>query len=116
MNITTEQQINGAAAKFFREKAGLSQRAFWKAFGMTQSCGCRYECGSVMPKPIRTLIFLTYVAGLQIDASTEEGAAALIRLGKLQASERADEKAAIGEKLQAVIGHVKSAADVLQTV
>lgn len=116
MNITTEQQIDGAAAKFLREKTGQSQRAFWKAYGMTQSCGCRYEGGAPMPKPIRTLIFLTHVAGLQIDASSEEGAAALIRLAKLQASERADEKAVIGEKLQAVIGHVKSAADVLQSV
>lgn len=116
MNITTEQQIDGAAAKYLREKAGQSQKAFWRAFGLTQSCGCRYEGGASVPQPVRTLIFLTHVAGLTIDASTEEGAASLIRLAKVQASERAEEKAAIGEKLQTVMGHVKSAADVLQSV
>lgn len=116
MNITTEQQIDGQAAKILREKAGQSQRAFWGAYGMTQSCGCRYEGGAVIPTPIRTLIFLTHVAGLDIDASSEEGAASLMRLAQLQASERAGEKAAIGQKLQTVMGHVKSAADVLQTV
>ena len=116
MNITTEQQIDGQAAKFLREKAGQSQRAFWGAYGMTQSCGCRYENGAEIPKAIRTMIFLIHVAGLDIDATTEEGAASLIRLAKLQASEQAEEKAVIGEKLQTVLGHVKSAADVLQTV
>ena len=116
MTITTEQQIDGAAAKSLRENAGQSQRAFWGSFGLTQSCGCRYEGGAAIPQPIRTLIFLSHVAGIDIDASTEAGAAALVRLAKLQASERADEKVSIGEKLQTVIGHVKSAADVLQTV
>ena len=116
MNITTEQQIDGQAAKFLREKAGQSQKAFWGAFGMTQSCGCRYEGGAPIPQPIRTLIFLVHVAGLDIDASSEDGAAAMARLAKLQASERADEKETIGAKLQTVIGHVKNAADVLQTV
>ncbi|MGI9136475.1 MAG: hypothetical protein ACR2JS_05365 [Candidatus Nanopelagicales bacterium] len=116
MNIITDQQIDGAAAKYLREKAGQSQRAFWRTFGMTQSCGCRYEGGAAIPDAIRTLIFMIHIAGLKIDASTEEGAASLIRLAKLQASEQAEEKAAIGEKLQTVLGHVKSAADVLQTV
>jgi hypothetical protein len=116
MNITTEQQIDGNTARLLREKAGKSQKAFWGEFGMTQSCGCRYESGSPIPQPIRTLIFLTYVAGLSIDATSEEGAAAMGRLAQLQASERADEKAEIGGKLQIVMGHVKSAADVLQTV
>lgn len=116
MNIKTEQQIDGAAAKYLREKAGMSQKAFWGEFGMTQSGGCRYENGSPMPKTIRTMIFMKHVAGLSIDATTDDGAEALFRLAKLQASERADEKAAIGEKLQTVIGHVQSAANVLQTV
>lgn len=116
MNITTEQQIDGTASKFLREQAQQSQKAFWSAFGLTQSCGCRYEGGAVIPKPIRTLIFLTHVAGLTIDASSEEGAASLVRLAKLQASERADEKAAIGQKLQTVMSHVKSASDVLHSV
>lgn len=116
MNITTEQQIDGKAAKYLREQAGQSQKAFWGAFGMTQSCGCRYEGGAPIQQPIRTLIFMVHVARLDIDASTEEGAASLIRLAKLQASEQAEHKAAIGEKLQTVMGHVKSAHDVLQTV
>ena len=56
------------------------------------------------------------LGGMAVNASSEEGAASLIRLAQLQASERAGEKATIGQKLQTVMGHVKSAADVLQTV
>lgn len=116
MNIKTEQEIDGSVSKLLREQAGQSQKAFWNAFGLTQSGGCRYEGGATIPKPIRTLIFLTHVAGLTIDASSEEGAASLVRLAKLQASERSEEKVEIGAKLQTVMSHVKYATDVLHSV
>ena len=116
MDIKTEQQINGAAACYLRNQAGKNQRDFWTSLGITQSGGSRYENSSKIPKPLRTLIFIQYVAGLSVDASSEAGAAALVRLGKLQASEQADHKVEIGEKLQTVMSHVKRASDTLSTV
>lgn len=114
MSIQTEQQITGAIAKEIRGE--MSQRAFWESVGVTQSGGCRYEGGSPIPKRIRTMIFLKYVAGIELDASTPEGAAACIRLGKLQASELAGNKEKIGATLQNVMGHVQAAKDGLKTI
>lgn len=116
MDIETEKHINGAAARYLRERAGLSQKAFWTNIGITQSGGCRYENGATIPKPVRTLIFLIHVAGIEIDAGNKDGAAALVRLGKLQASERADEKVKIGEHVQTAMKHVKSAQHALNKV
>lgn len=116
MDIKTEKDINGAAAAYLRNRAGQTQKAFWTHIGITQSGGCRYENGATIPKPVRTLIFLQHVAGIQIDASSEAGAQAMIRLGKLQASERADEKVKIGEHVQTALKHVKSAQTALDKV
>lgn len=113
MDIKTEQDIDGAAARYLRERTGLTQKAFWNQIGITQSGGCRYENGANIPKAERILVFLIHVAGLKIDATSEEGAAAMVRLGKLMASERADEKEQIGEKIQTALHHVKSASRVL---
>lgn len=116
MDIKTEKDINGVAANYLRERAGETQKVFWNQIGITQSGGCRYENGATIPKPVRTLVFLKHVAGIKIDASTEAGAAAMIRLGKLQASERADEKVQIGENIQTALSHVKSASKALAKV
>lgn len=109
MDIRTEQDITSAAARFLREKAGQSQKAFWAKIGITQSGGCRYESGANIPRPVRTLIFLNHVANIEIDASSEIGAQALIRLGKLQASERANEKEVIGDHMQKAMKHIRQA-------
>lgn len=109
MNIKTEKGIDAVAARHLRETSGLTQKAFWGQIGITQSGGCRYENGGEIPKPVRILLYVIHVAGLKIDASTEEGAADLMRLGKLQASELADQKEEIGERMQTVMKHVRSA-------
>lgn len=81
MEITNEGQVTGAAAKRLRERAGLSQKAFWGAYAVTQPGGCRYERGLFeIPTPVRRLIFVEHVLGLKIDASTDEHAAELARL------------------------------------
>lgn len=84
MNIKTEQDIDGATAYWLRRRAGLQQRQFWQSVGMTQSTGCRCENGAPISKPVRTLIYAQYVAGLTIDATTERGAAELVRLASIQ--------------------------------
>jgi hypothetical protein len=107
MEIKTESDISGVAAKALREQVGLTQRAFWEPLGITQSGGCRYEAGHPVPRPIRILVFANYVAGLRIDASTAEGAANLMRLGRLQASEVAAEAEKIGAEMAKAISAVR---------
>lgn len=41
-----------------RTKAGESQQTYWRRFGVTQSCGSRYETGRNISKPIRMLVAL----------------------------------------------------------
>lgn len=84
MDIQTENQIDGQAAKRLRERATLSQKAFWGAYNVTQAGGSRYEQGkSQIPVPIKRLIFAEHVAGLQLNASTSGGAAAVLSLGQI---------------------------------
>lgn len=97
MEIHTEADIDGAAAKALRESRDESQDVFWSRVGITQSGGWRYEQGTPIPKYVRILLFAIYVAGIDIDASTPEGAEALKRVASLQHSEGADDRA---EKLQ----------------
>lgn len=98
MHITTEKELDGPAAKQLREAAGLTQKDFWTQFGVTQSGGSRYEQGQQIPKPLRILIFASYVAGVRLDASSATGAAELARLAKLQASQDAGDQERIGAK------------------
>lgn len=107
MEIRTEQEIDGAKLKRLREQAGLSQKAFWTPIGITQPAGCRYENGSPMPRSIRILVYANYVAGLRIDASSQEGAERLMRLGILQASESAQDAAAIGAHMATAMAAVR---------
>ena len=110
MNLT-EPEITGAVARELREKAGLPQTTFWKPLGVHQSSGCKYESGvSLIPKPVRILLVARYVAGLTIDAGTEDGVAELCRLVSSQ-SKQADAKA-IARAAQ----RLQAAADALQTI
>jgi hypothetical protein len=116
MEIKTEKDINGKVCAALREQLGETQKVFWNMVGITQSGGCRYESGAPIQKPVRTLVFMRCIAGIDIDASTEQGAKSLIRAGKLQASERAEEKEKIGEHVQVALKHVKSASHALAKV
>lgn len=80
----TEKDITGAVAKELREKAKLTQAAFWEPVGVQQSVGCRYEQGGEIPKAARILIVARYVSGVVIDAATTDGVADLARLGEIQ--------------------------------
>ncbi|KDR25934.1 helix-turn-helix domain-containing protein [Caballeronia zhejiangensis] len=88
MVILTEKDITGEAAARLRDTLGLTQTDFWKAVGLTQSGGCRYEKGRSIPRPYRLLIFLVHVAKLDVDSSTPENAASLVRLGELQRDQK----------------------------
>lgn len=114
MDVKTEKEVTGAAAKALREQYGLTQKAFWTPMGITQAGGCRYENGQApVPRPIRILVFANYVAGLKVDASTEAGVASLMRLAKIQASETADQHEAVGAVVSEAMRALKKASRVL---
>lgn len=115
MEIRTEQEIDAPTVKRLRTQAGLTQSAFWTPIGVTQAAGCRYEKGNTMPKPIRILVYANYVAGLRLDASTKEGAERLMRLGLLQASDSAQEAAAIGAHMATAMAAVRKVNALLKT-
>lgn len=116
MKITTERDIDGAVARTLRKHDGLSQSKFWSEIGITQSGGCRYESGNPVPKPIRTLIFLRYVAGIKIDVTSNEGAQSMIRLGHLQSAYSDPDKAKLGDTISAAMKSLQSASRALSKV
>lgn len=58
------QKIDGAYCKALRDKLRLNQSEFWDIVGVTQSGGSRYESGRLLPRPVRRLVWLVYVRGL----------------------------------------------------
>lgn len=83
----TEKEMTGLAARQLREARGMTQSAFWGPVGVLQSVGARYEQGSAkIPRSVRILLVANYVAGLTVDATTEEAVAGLAKLAAIQAS------------------------------
>ncbi len=50
-----------------RRKLRLNQQEFWSRIGVTQSGGSRYESGRTMPKPVRELLRLVHIEGIELD-------------------------------------------------
>lgn len=55
-----------------RKTLRMNQSEFWSRIGVTQSGGSRYEHGRAIPKPVRILLQLVYVQGLNV-CSVERG-------------------------------------------
>ena len=49
-----------------RKQLGVNQQQFWSKVGVTQSAGSRYEGGRAMPKPVRELVRLVHVEGIDL--------------------------------------------------
>ena len=49
-----------------RLRLNLNQQEFWARIGVTQSGGSRYESGRKMPKPVRELLRLVHVEGMEL--------------------------------------------------
>lgn len=84
MDITTENDITPEVAKQLRLDSSMTQRAFWSSVGSNQASGHWFEVGKrkCIPRPIRTLIFLRYVAKIDFDVSAPTSAAAMLRIGR----------------------------------
>lgn len=114
MEIRTEADLKAGAIRWLRDQAKEPQPVFWARVGITQSTGCRYERGMMSPpKPVRLLLYAVYVAGLDLDSSTIEGAEKVARLGQLQGSEQAKQKA---ETAQAALQHLQAAGKLLNNL
>ncbi len=55
-----------ANPRAIRHKLGLNQQDFWSRIGVTQSGGSRYESGRDMPKPVRELLRIVHVEGIDL--------------------------------------------------
>lgn len=61
-----------ANPRVIRQQLGLNQQAFWSKVGVTQSGGSRYETGRAMPKPVRELLRLVHVEGIDLSGARGE--------------------------------------------
>ena len=50
-----------------RRSLGLNQQEFWSAVGVTQSGGSRYETGRSMSNPVRELVRLVHLEGIDLN-------------------------------------------------
>jgi transcriptional regulator with XRE-family HTH domain len=55
-----------------RRKLGLNQSEFWGKIGVTQSGGSRYESGRNMPRPVRELLRLVHIEGIDLTKARGE--------------------------------------------
>ena len=49
-----------------RRRLRMNQQEFWSRIGVTQSGGSRYESGRSMPKPVRELLRLVHIEGVEL--------------------------------------------------
>jgi transcriptional regulator with XRE-family HTH domain len=49
-----------------RRRLRLNQQEFWSRVGVTQSGGSRYESGRRMPRPVRELLRLVHIEGIEL--------------------------------------------------
>ncbi|PZA16117.1 XRE family transcriptional regulator [Azoarcus communis] len=70
--------FDSGALRRYRFSRGMTQKEFWRIFGITQSGGCRYESGRDIPEPVQILLGLVL---------SDEGEAQRL-LGKLRAEAR----------------------------
>lgn len=111
MNPKVESDITPDVARKLRTDAGLTQREFWGNVGSNQASGHWFEGNKRkrIPKPIRMLIFLRYVANIEFSLETPESAANVVRVGAeisakveaQRAAEAATEAARVAKEAQA---------------
>ena len=61
--MATKIKITGLEALAIRSKLGMNQTDFWSPFGVTQSCGSRYESSRSIPRPVQILLAAKYGKG-----------------------------------------------------
>lgn len=94
VNVRNESDIDAEAATYLRRVRLLTQAEFWLPIGVSQPRGHRYEIGSnKMPECVRKLLFVRYVAGLDLDDPKQEGFRELKRLRRTEREKKLDKGA-----------------------
>lgn len=115
MEIKTAADIDNAAVSYLRKQSGKSQREFWNSVGISQPGGWKYESSGPIPEPVRQLVFAIYVAGIDLDSSTPEGAERVLLIGKqLRTNQLANP--AMAEKLDIALAHLNSASKIINDI
>ena len=55
-----------------RQRLSMNQQEFWARVGVTQSGGSRYESGRKMPKPVRELLRLVHIEGVELASAKRD--------------------------------------------
>ena len=55
-----------------RNRLQLNQQEFWARIGVTQSGGSRYESGRRMPKPVRELLRIVHIEGIELSSARRD--------------------------------------------
>src|SRR5262245_3724296 len=55
-----------AISRKIRRRQRLNKHQYWFQIGATQSGGSRYESGRRMPKPVRELLRLVHIEGIEL--------------------------------------------------
>ena len=55
-----------------RNRLSMNQQEFWARIGVTQSGGSRYESGRKMPKPVRELLRLVHIEGIELSTAKRD--------------------------------------------
>ena len=83
--VKTEADVTGPRVRAIRKRLGLSLPEFWGPLGVQSTTGGRLETENVKPsKPVRIAVFTRYVAGLELDATTEVGVADIRNLARIK--------------------------------
>lgn len=100
MTVRIEADITPEVARQLRHDASLTQREFWGSVGSNQASGHWFEVGKRkrIPKPIRILIFLRYIAKFEIDAGDPTTADVLTRIGTEISAKLTAERAEVAAK------------------
>ena len=85
-----------------RRKLGLNQSEFWGKIGVTQSGGSRYESGRNMPRPVRELLRLVHIEGIDLNRAKGEDFAIAEQLKRSNAR--------LNEKMRNTVRNSSSAA------
>lgn len=114
MEITTENDITPETAKWLRERAGLTQADFWRSVASSPASGCNYEQNNVgIPRPVRRLIFLTYVANVPTEAGTRDDAERAVHAGRLYHIDLAGGRNTIAAVIAETVAQLKKASHAL---
>ena len=70
--MARKSNIHTLPTRELRRQRGLTQEQFWKPLGVTQSAGSRYESGRGIPTPVRELLRLAHVEGIDLKAIRRE--------------------------------------------